>query len=144
LNIIADRSSNDGTVSTKTTATDMWTAEKQAKITGNVAFTNVNGSVGFTAAWRAAAEDGWLSQTLNGYRVAGTTTDGWSELKLSDTVSFIGGFKSWTSATAKSTQNSQTTSQVESDFTYTFVEQASAVALVVSLAATSAVSSLSF
>merc|ERR1712086_183359 len=144
LNIIADRSSGAGTVSTKTTATDMWTAEKQAKITGNVAFTNTNGSVGFTAAWRDAAEDGWNSQTLNGYRVAGTTTDTWTDLKLTDTVSFIGGFKSWTSSAAKSSQNSQSTSQMTEALTYTFVEQASAVALVVSLAATSAVSSLSF
>merc|ERR1712127_53579 len=144
LNIIVDRSSGDGTVSTKTTATDMMTGVKQAKITGNTAFSNTDGAVGFTAAWRGTAEDGWLSQTLNGYRVAGTTTDTWTELKLTDTVSFIGGFKSWTSSAAKSSQNSQTTDQMVADLTYTFVEQASAVALVVSLAATSAVSSLSF
>ena len=81
---------------------------------------------------------------MNGYRVAGTTTAGWSDLKLTDTVSFIGGFKAWSSAKATATTNNKTTSKVETEFTYAFVEEASAVALVVSLAATSAVSSLSF
>ena len=56
----------------------------------------------FTAAYRSTAEEGWYSQTLNGYRLVGTETTGWAPLMVGGTVSFNGGMKGWKKTTGKS------------------------------------------
>ena len=98
----------------------------------------------FNLVWTEATSDAdWNTLICFGARSVNDDSTGFTPLKVGDTISYEAGYRSWDNAADQTVTHGST--KPTSLLTYTLVDQASAVALGVSLAALAAsVNSLSY